>query len=148
MAAGGRSQELRRIRGRRELAEAKADLAAWLKKRSPRHPKLTGWAEETAEATFTCYWRPRQRPRPTEAARRLGRRNGEIKRRTHVVRISPNAGSCLRRVRARAVATREDRPEADRSPNTGGPKGRKKLQLRGAARSRPSTPGPPPSCRA
>jgi transposase-like protein len=46
-------QELRWIYDRRELSEAKSDLAAWLRKWSPRYPKLTGWAEENIEETFT-----------------------------------------------------------------------------------------------
>jgi transposase-like protein len=45
-------QELRWIYDRRELAEARADLAAWLKKWSPRYPKLTLWAEENIEDTY------------------------------------------------------------------------------------------------
>jgi putative transposase len=36
------------------------------------------------------------------------RLNEEIKRRTHVVRIFPNGGSCLRLVRALAVETHEN----------------------------------------
>ena len=40
---------------RRELAEAKADLAAWLRKWSPRYDRLTSWVEENIEETFTYY---------------------------------------------------------------------------------------------
>jgi putative transposase len=40
--------------------------------------------------------------KPTDMLKRL---NEEIRRRTHVVRIFPNAESCLRRVRALAVET-------------------------------------------
>lgn len=36
-------QELRWLYDRRDLAEAKVDLAAWLSKWSPRYPRLTGW---------------------------------------------------------------------------------------------------------
>jgi putative transposase len=53
-------QELRWIYDRRELSEARADLAAWLKKWSPRYEKLTGWVEENIEETFTYYRLPRQ----------------------------------------------------------------------------------------
>ena len=40
-------QELRWLYDRRNLAEAKADLAAWLAKWQAKYPKLTDWAEET-----------------------------------------------------------------------------------------------------
>ena len=40
--------------------------------------------------------------KPTDMLKRL---NEEIRRRTHVVWIFPNAESCLRRVRALAVET-------------------------------------------
>ncbi len=43
-------QELRWLYDRRDLAEAKADLAAWLSKWSARYPRLTTWAEENHRA--------------------------------------------------------------------------------------------------
>jgi putative transposase len=42
----------------------------------------------------------------------LERLNEEIKRRTHIVRIFPNAESCLRLVRALCVETHENWLEA------------------------------------
>src|SRR5689334_9437903 len=48
-------QELRWIYDRRELAEAKADLAAWLKRWGARYDRLTSWVEENIEETFTYY---------------------------------------------------------------------------------------------
>ena len=53
-------QELRWIYDRRELAEAKADLAAWLAKWGARYDRLTSWVEENIEETFTFYRLPRQ----------------------------------------------------------------------------------------
>ena len=47
----------------------------------------------------------------------LERLNEEIKRRTHVVRIFPNAESCLRLVRALAVETHENWLEQHRYLN-------------------------------
>src|SRR3954464_2641846 len=93
-------QELRWIYDRRELAEAKADLAAWLKKWSPRYDRLTAWVEENVEETFTYYRLPRQHHKHMKSTNMLERVNEEIKRRTRVVRIFPNAESCLRLVRA------------------------------------------------
>jgi putative transposase len=126
-------QELRWIYDRRALVEARADLAAWLKKWSPRYEKLTGWVEETIEETFTYYRLPRQHHKHMKSTNMLERLNEEIKRRTHVVRIFPNAASCLRLVRALAVETHENRLEANRYLNMDDLKEQKKLQLREAA---------------
>jgi transposase-like protein len=126
-------QELRWIYDRRKLAEAKADLAAWLRKWSPRHEKLTTWVEENVEETFTYYRLPRQHHKHMKSTNMLERLNEEIKRRTHVVRIFPNAESCLRLVRALAVETHENWLEANRYLNMDDLKEQKKLQLREAA---------------
>jgi putative transposase len=126
-------QELRWIYDRRELSEARADLAAWLKKWSPRYEKLTGWVEENIEETFTYYRLPRQHHKHMKSTNMLERLNEEIKRRTHVVRIFPNGESCLRLVRALAVETHENWLEANRYLNMDDLKEQKKLQLREAA---------------
>ena len=63
----------------------------------------------------------------------LERLNEEIKRRTYVVRIFPNAESCLRLIRALAVETHENWLEANRYLNMDDLKEQKKLQLREAA---------------
>ncbi|MDP9811473.1 transposase-like protein [Rhizobium tibeticum] len=47
----------------------------------------------------------------------LERFNEEIRRQTYVVRIFPNAASCLRLVRALAVETHENWLEANRYIN-------------------------------
>src|SRR5438874_10997457 len=46
-------QELRWLYDRRDLPEARRDLAAWLAKWSGKYPKLTGWVEENIEETLT-----------------------------------------------------------------------------------------------
>src|SRR5687768_101176 len=126
-------QELRWIYDRRELAEARADLAAWLRKWSPRYDRLTSWVEENIEETFTYYRLPRQHHKHMKSTNMLERLNEEIKRRTHVVRIFPNAESCLRLVRALAVETHENWLEANRYLNMDDLKEQKKLLLREAA---------------
>jgi putative transposase len=126
-------KELRWIYDRRELAEAKADLAAWLKKWSPRYDRLTGWVEDNIEETFTYYRLPRQHHKHMKSTNMLERLNEEIKRRTYVVRIFPNAESCLRLIRALAVETHENWLEANRYLNMDDLKEQKKLQLREAA---------------
>ena len=126
-------QELRWIYDRRELMEARADLAAWLKKWSPRYEKLTGWVEENIEETLTYYRLPRQHHKHMKSTNMLERLNEEIKRRTHVVRIFPNGESCLRLVRALAVETHENWLEANRYLNMDELREQRKLQLREAA---------------
>jgi hypothetical protein len=46
-------QELRWLYDRRDLAEARRDLAAWLAKWSGKYAKLTGWVEENIDETLT-----------------------------------------------------------------------------------------------
>ena len=126
-------QELRWIYDRRALAEAKADLAAWLKKWSPRYDRLTGWVEDNIEETFTYHRLPRQHHKHMKSTNMLERLNEEIKRRTYVVRIFPNAESCLRLIRALAVEAHENWLEANRHLNMDDLKEQKKPQLREAA---------------
>ncbi|GIK82647.1 MAG: hypothetical protein BroJett024_37520 [Alphaproteobacteria bacterium] len=101
-------QELRWLDDRGDLAEAKADLAAWLAKWSARYPRLTAWAEENIERTLTFFRLPRQHHKHLKSTNMLERLNEEIRRRIYVVRIFPNAESCLRLVRALAVETNEN----------------------------------------
>jgi putative transposase len=63
----------------------------------------------------------------------LERLNEEIKRRTHVVRIFPNAESCLRLIRALCVETHENWLEAHRYLNMDYLRELKKEALRNAA---------------
>ncbi|RUV77959.1 IS256 family transposase [Mesorhizobium sp. M1A.F.Ca.IN.020.30.1.1] len=126
-------QELRWLYDRRDLAEAKADLAAWLSKWSGRYPRLTTWVEETIERTLTFFCLPRQHHKHLKSTNMLERLNEEIRRRTYVVRIFPNAESCLRLVRALAVETNENWMEANRYINMDDLREHKKLALRQAA---------------
>jgi transposase-like protein len=126
-------QELRWIYDRRELSEAKSDLAAWLRKWSPRYPKLASWAEETIEETFTFYRLPRQHHKHMKSTNMLERFNEEIKRRTIVLRIFPNEDSCLRLIRSLAVETHENWLEANRYLNMNDLKEMKKADLRQVA---------------
>jgi putative transposase len=126
-------QELRWMYERRDLAEAKADLAAWLTKWEARYPRLTAWAEEAIEETFTYYRLPRRHHKHLKSTNMLERLNEEIKRRTYVVRIFPDTVSCLRLVRALAVETHENWLEANRYLNMDALRELKKLALREAA---------------
>jgi putative transposase len=52
--------ELRWLYDRRDVNEARADLAGWLSRWGARHPKLCDWVEENIEATWTFYRLPRE----------------------------------------------------------------------------------------
>lgn len=110
--------ELRWLYDRRNLEEARRDLAAWLSKWGTRYGKLCNWVEESIEETFTFYRFPPQHHKHLKSTNMLERLNEEIKRRTLVVRIFPNTDSCLRLVRALAVEIHEDWIEATRYLNT------------------------------
>ncbi|SCY85204.1 IS256 family transposase [Microvirga guangxiensis] len=126
-------QELRWLYDRRSVEEARRDLAAWIAKWEGRYPRLVAWAEETIEETFTFYRLPRQHHKHLKSTNMLERLNEEIRRRTYVVRIFPNAASCCRLVRALAVETHENWLEAHRYLNMEDLKEHKKSTLREAA---------------
>jgi hypothetical protein len=88
-------QELRWLYDRRNLKEAQQDLQAWLKRWEKRYPKLTDWVEAHICETLNFYSLPRQHHKHLKSTNMLERLNEEIKRRTRVVRIFPNAASCL-----------------------------------------------------
>ena len=126
-------QELRWFYDRRNPAEVRRDLAAWLGKWQGKYAKLCAWVEENIEETLTFYRLPLAHHKHMKSTNMLERLNQEIKRRTHVVRIFPNAESCLRLVRALAVETHENWLEAMRYLNMEHLKEHKKQQLRRAA---------------
>ncbi len=100
--------ELRWLYDRRDLEEARRDLAAWLARWQERYPKLCLWVESNIEETFTFYRLPREHHKHLKSTNLLERLNEELKRRTHVIRIFPNEASCLRLVRALAVEQHEE----------------------------------------
>lgn len=123
-------QELRWMYDRRELAEAREDLAKWLQKWSSKYPKLCDWVEENIEETWTFYRLPLPHHKHLKSTNMLERINEEIKRRTYVIRIFPNAESCLRLVRALTVEMHEDWIEATRYLNMSFLMEHRKEQLR------------------
>ncbi len=123
-------QELRWLYDRRDVEEARRDLAAWLAKWQEKYPKLTDWVEESIEETWTFYRLPLQHHKHMKSTNMLERLNEEIKRRTYVVRIFPNASSCLRLIRALSVETHENWIEATRYLNMELLSEHKKEQLR------------------
>lgn len=126
-------QELRWLYDRRSVEEARRDLAARIAKWEGRYPRLVAWAEETIEETLTFYRLPRQHHKHLKSTNMLERLNEEIRRRTYVMRIFPNAASCCLLVRALAVETHENWLEAQRYLNMEDLKEHKKSTLREAA---------------
>jgi putative transposase len=110
-------QELRWFYDRRELGEVRRDIAQWLAKWQAKYPRLTAWVEDNIEETLSYYRLPLQHHKHLKSTNMLERLNQELKRRTHVVRIFPNAASCLRLVRALAVEMHENWLEATRYLN-------------------------------
>lgn len=109
--------ELRWIYERRNVEEARRDLAAWLAKWGNRYPRLCEWVEGNIEETLTFYRMPQAHHKHMKSTNMLERLNEELKRRTLVVRIFPNVESCLRLTRALAVEIHEDWIEATRYLN-------------------------------
>jgi putative transposase len=125
--------ELRWLYDRRDLEEARRDLAAWLGKWTPRYPKLCLWVEENIDSTLSFYRLPREHHKHLKSTNMLERLMEELKRRTLVVRIFPNDESCLRLVRALAVEIHENWIEAIRYLNMEPLEELKKERLRMAA---------------
>lgn len=107
-------QELRWLYDRRDLAEARKDLAAWLARWQDKYPRLCNWVEDNIEETMSFYQLPLGHHKHIKSTNMLERLNEEIRRRTRVVRIFPNEQSCLRLIRALAVETHENWIEAHR----------------------------------
>jgi len=122
--------ELRWLYDRRSLDEARRDLAAWLDKWESKYAKLCNWVEENIEYTFTFYRWPLAHHKHLKSTNMLERINEELKRRTYVIRIFPNAESCLRLVRALAVEIHENWIEQHRYLNMDLLKEHKKELLR------------------
>jgi putative transposase len=126
-------QELRWIYDRRDIQEAQRDLTAWIGKWQGKYPKLVDWVEGSIGETLTFYRLPRAHHKHLKSTNMLERLNEEIKRRTRVVRIFPNAASCQRLVRALCVETHEAWLEASRYLNMSLLAEQKKEHLRTAA---------------
>jgi putative transposase len=122
--------ELRWMYDRHNIEEARRDLAAWLQKWGQRYQRLCDWVEANIEQTFSFYRLPQPHHKHLKSSNMLERLNEELKRRTHVVRIFPNAASCLRLVRALAAEIHENWIEATRYLNMELLKEHKKEQMR------------------
>jgi putative transposase len=107
-------RELRWLYDRRDITEARKDLAAWLSRWQTKYPRLCNWVEDNIEETLSFYQLPLGHHKHIKSTNMIERLNEEIRRRTRVVRIFPNEQSCLRLIRALAVETHENWIEAHR----------------------------------
>jgi len=127
--------ELRWLYDRHDIEQAREDLGKWLNKWQGKYPKLCDWVEANIEETFTFYRLPAEHHKHLKSTNMLERINQEIKRRTLVVRIFPNAASCLRLVRALAVEIHEGWIEGTRYLNMELLEEHKREQLRRRAQA-------------
>lgn len=72
------------------------------------HPGVAEHVEEHIEECLTCLTFPEGHRKRIRTTNGLERFNQELKRRTRVVRIFPNRGSCLRLVSALAIEQSEE----------------------------------------
>ena len=82
-------RELRRLYDRRDVHEARKDLAGWLKRWQDKYAKLCAWVEDNIGETLSFYGLPHGHHKHLKSTNMLERLNEEIKRRTRVVRIFP-----------------------------------------------------------
>ena len=100
---------LKRLYQYEDLMAAHAALKDWVQRWGDvaGYRRLVDRVEENVEETFTVYRLPQGHRRRMKSTNMLERLNGEIRRRTRVVRIFPNDASCLRLIRALSVETHE-----------------------------------------
>lgn len=102
------AQRIRAIFNAPDRVEAERLLKQAIEAWSADAPKLAQWAEDNLPEGFTVFELPlAQRPR-LRTTNGLERINREIKRRTRVASIFPNAASCLRLVSALLAECDED----------------------------------------
>ena len=75
---------------------------------SASHAALAEWIEDGIETCLACYAFPEPHRRRVRSTNGLERFNQELKRRTRVVRIFPNADACLRLVSALSMEQSEE----------------------------------------
>lgn len=98
---------LRDIFNAPDLAMAQQRLSQMIELYRATHTKLADWVEQTGEETLAVFHLPASHRVRLRSTNSLGAFNGQIDRRTRVVRIFPNEASCLRLVSALAMEQTE-----------------------------------------
>ncbi len=122
-------KELRELYDRYTLSEAQEGLSRWIDRWQESTPRLVEWVEETIGEIFTFLKLPRDHHCSLKSTNMLERLNEEIKRRTRVVRIFPNAQSCLRPIRALCSEVHDNRVSGKRYLDMIGKKPEKKRSM-------------------
>ena len=102
-------EDLKQLWGHENVGEAREVLGVWVVRWGDEKGlgRLVDWVEDHVEETLTVYRLPREHRSRMKSTNMLERYNEERRRRTRVVRIFPNAESCLRLILALAAETHE-----------------------------------------
>ena len=92
------ASEIRSIFNAPNLAEAQRLLSQFTERHAKTAPRLAQWAEEALPQGFAVFQMPEAHRRRIRTSNVLKRVNKEIKRRTRVATLFPNAKSCERLV--------------------------------------------------
>jgi putative transposase len=98
----------RGVRDAETVEEARRRLRELVEALEGKYPAVAEWLEEAGEDALGVYAAPAAHRKRMRSTNMLERWNQELKRRTRVVRIWPNAASCLRLVTALAIETSEE----------------------------------------
>ena len=101
--------------------------AFWIAKWQGKYPKLVDWVESNIEETLTFYRLPRPHHQHRKSTNRRKRLSEEIRCRTRVVLLFPNAESCLPWERGLQAASRR----ADKDAGTPGSEEPTRMQAPG-----------------
>jgi transposase-like protein len=101
-------QHLRDVFNSPNYETAKARAEKLIEFYQDHYPDLADWLDETIEETLTVFNLPKKHRKRLRTNNSLERFNGEIKRRTKVIRIFPNRKSCLRLVTALCMEQSEE----------------------------------------
>jgi len=102
------ASEIRSIFNAPNLAEAQRLLSQFTERYAKAAPRLSQWAEEALPEGFAVFQMPEAHRRRIRTSNVLERVNKEIKRRTRVATLFPNAKSCERLVCAVVMEISEE----------------------------------------
>lgn len=104
----GVADDIRNMFNAPNKTEAKRLLALAITKYASTESKLSAWMEENIPQSFSVFARSRAHQKKVRTSNMAERINKEIRRRTKVVGIFPNANSCLRLISAILCETHDD----------------------------------------
>ena len=102
------ARDLRAVFNAQDLTWAKKAVDEVIARWVLSHPDPADWLDETIEDTLACYAFPKAHHKRIRSTNSLERFNQELKRRTRVVRIFPNAAACLRLITAMSIEQSEE----------------------------------------